>query len=42
MRPAWMVDTATTLAGVRGISLEELAELEWANVRTLFSRIATP
>ncbi len=39
MRPAWMVDTATKLAGVRGISLEELAELEWANVRTLFSRI---
>lgn len=39
MRPAWMVDTARTLAEVRGMSLEELAELEWANVRTLFPRM---
>jgi TatD DNase family protein len=39
MRPAWMIDTARTLADVRGISLEELAELEWANVRTLFPRL---
>lgn len=39
MRPAWLVDTARTLAGVRGISVEELAELEWANVRTLFPRL---
>jgi TatD DNase family protein len=39
MRPAWMVDTANVLAEVRGISLEELAELEWANVRTLFPRL---
>jgi TatD DNase family protein len=39
MRPAWMVDTAQTLAELRGISLEELAELEWANVRTLFPRV---
>ncbi len=39
MRPAWMVDTARVLAGVRGIALEELAELEWANVRTLFPRL---
>jgi len=40
MRPAWMVDTARTLAEVRGISVEELAELEWANVRTLFPGLA--
>ncbi len=40
MRPAWMVDTARTLADVRGLSLEELAELEWANVRALFPRLA--
>jgi TatD DNase family protein len=39
MRPAWMVDTARVLAEVRGIVLEELAELEWANVRTLFPRL---
>jgi TatD DNase family protein len=39
MRPAWMLDTARTVAEVRGISLEELAELEWANVRTLFPRL---
>ncbi len=39
MRPAWMVDTAQVLADVRGVSLEELAELEWANVRSLFPRV---
>jgi TatD DNase family protein len=39
MRPAWMVDTARTLADVRGMSLEELAELELANVHTLFPRL---
>jgi TatD DNase family protein len=39
MRPAWIVDTARTVAEVRGISLEELAELEWANVRALFPRL---
>jgi TatD DNase family protein len=39
MRPAWMLDTARTVAEVRGISLEELAELEWANVRALFPRL---
>lgn len=42
MRPAWMVDTARTLAEVRGLALEELAELEWANVRTLFPRLTEP
>ncbi|HXM56714.1 MAG TPA: TatD family hydrolase, partial [Candidatus Dormibacteraeota bacterium] len=40
MRPAWMVDTARVLADVRGISLEQLADLEWANVRRLFPRLA--
>jgi TatD DNase family protein len=40
MRPAWMVDTARTVAEVRGLSLEELAELEWGNVRTLFPRLS--
>ncbi len=39
MRPAWMTDTARVVAEVRGIALEELAELEWANVRTLFPRL---
>jgi TatD DNase family protein len=40
MRPAWMVDTARTLADLRGITFEELAELEWANVTRLFSRMS--
>jgi TatD DNase family protein len=39
MRPAWMVDTARTLAEVRGLQLEQLAELEWANARRLFPRL---
>ena len=39
MRPAWMVDTARVVAEVRGISLEELAELEWTNVISLFPRM---
>lgn len=39
MRPAWMVDAARTVAGVRGLSLEELSELELANVRRLFPRL---
>jgi len=39
MRPAWMVDTARTLAAVRGIPLEELAEQTWTNARTLFPRL---
>lgn len=41
MRPAWMVDTARVLADVRGLSLEELAELEWENVRSLFPRLTS-
>jgi TatD DNase family protein len=40
MRPAWMADTAQTLAEVRGIPLQELVELERANVRKLFPRLA--
>lgn len=39
MRPAWMADTARLLAEVRGVRLEELAELEWANVTALFPRV---
>lgn len=39
MRPAWMVDTARVLAEVRGMSIEELGELELANVRRLFRRL---
>jgi TatD DNase family protein len=40
MRPAWMLDTARAVAELRGLSLEELAELEWANVRALFPGIS--
>jgi TatD DNase family protein len=40
MRPAWMADTAQTLAEVRGIPLQELVELERTNVRKLFPRLA--
>jgi TatD DNase family protein len=39
MRPAWMVDTAATVAEARGLSLDELSELELANVRSLFPRL---
>jgi TatD DNase family protein len=39
MRPAWMVDTARTVAETRGIAVDELAELERANVRALFPRL---
>ena len=42
MRPAWMVDTARTVAEVRGMSLEELSELERANARRLFPRLTDP
>jgi TatD DNase family protein len=40
MRPAWMVDTAQTLAEVRGIPLQQLVELERTNIRKLFGRLA--
>lgn len=39
MRPAWIMDTARLVAEVRGVGLEELAELEWSNVTRLFSRV---
>ena len=39
MRPAWIMDTAQLVAEVRGVGLEELAELEWSNVTRLFSRV---
>lgn len=38
-RPAWLLDTAAMVAELRGISLQQLAELEKANVRSLFSKI---
>jgi TatD DNase family protein len=40
MRPAWMMDTAQALAEIRGLSLAELAEIEMANVSSLFSRFS--
>ncbi|HYZ02109.1 MAG TPA: TatD family hydrolase [Candidatus Binatia bacterium] len=42
MRPAWMVDTARTVAEVRGCSVEELDALQRANVERLFTRMAGP
>jgi len=38
-RPAFLVDTAAVVAEVRGISLEELAEIEWRNAHRLFQRL---
>lgn len=40
MRPAWMLDTARRLAELRGWRLEQLAEIEKANVRSLFPRLS--
>ncbi len=40
MRPAWMLDTARRLAEVRGLSLDELSEIEKANVSSLFWRLS--
>lgn len=39
MRPAWIVDTAKVLAELRGLSLQELAEVEWRNAHALFTRL---
>ena len=39
MRPAWMVDTARTLAALRGWDLETLSRIELANVSSLFPRL---
>lgn len=41
MRPAWMVDTARTLAEVRGLRLDELDVLQRANVARLFTRFGS-
>jgi TatD DNase family protein len=38
-RPAYLVDTARVVAELRGISLDELAEIEFANAFSLFRRI---
>ena len=38
-RPAFLVDTARVVAEVRGISLDELAEIEWRNAHSLFPRL---
>jgi TatD DNase family protein len=38
-RPAYLVDTAAVVAGIRGISLEELAEIEWRNAHELFAKL---
>ena len=40
MRPAWIMETASVMAEVRGIRLEELVELEWANATRLFPRLS--
>jgi TatD DNase family protein len=38
-RPAYLVDTAEVVAELRGISLNELAEIEFSNAIALFKRI---
>jgi len=38
-QPAYLVDTATLVAGLRGVSLDELAALELANSRLLFPKL---
>jgi TatD DNase family protein len=38
-RPAYLLDTATLVAELRGISLEELAETERANALALFRKM---
>lgn len=39
MRPAWMVDTARTIADVRGLTLDQLDALQRANAERLFTRL---
>ena len=39
MRPAWMVDTARAVAEARGVTVEELSELQLENARRLFPRL---
>jgi TatD DNase family protein len=38
-RPAYLLDTATLVAELRGISIEELAEIERANAFALFRKL---
>ena len=38
-RPAYLIDTATLVAELRGLDLEQLAELECANALALFTRM---
>ncbi len=39
-RPAYLLDTAALVAELRGLTLDELAELEWTNAHALFGRLA--
>ncbi len=39
MQPAWLLDTALVLAGLRGLELAELARLERANAQALFPKL---
>ena len=38
-RPAYLLDTAEVVAELRGVSLEELGELETRNALALFTRM---
>ena len=38
-RPAFLTDTAKLVAELRGISMDELAEIEWRNAHSLFHRL---
>jgi Tat protein secretion system quality control protein TatD with DNase activity len=38
-RPAYLLDTATLVAELRGIDMEELAEMESANALALFHKM---
>ncbi|MDQ6899587.1 MAG: TatD family hydrolase [Candidatus Dormibacteraeota bacterium] len=39
MQPAWLLDTAVVLAGLRGLEVAELARLERANAEALFPKL---
>jgi TatD DNase family protein len=39
-RPAYLIDTAEVIAGLRGLSVDALSELEEANALRLFTRMA--
>ena len=38
-RPAFLLDTAALVAGLRSIPLEELSRIEWENAHSLFTRL---